>query len=139
MQTIKYIHINEGNTLPDISQYAPFKVLLSVDNAVNSQRQQDIANWLVQMGGMHVTVRAKEGSVWKSAIRKANLAKVNLDAMQPEQFVMVTMHPHVSLRNAFKLIKKHAWHTHVDLDFTVLVHVAEESSEMEYVSIFSRL
>ncbi len=139
MQSMKYIWLADANDLPDINQYAPFKALLSVDEAVSTERQQQISIWLVIMGAMHVTIRGEDCLSWKESIRQANLDMVSLDEMQPEQFVMITIHPSEGLRSVFRQIKKHARHTHVDLDFTIIVHLAKQSGDIEYHSIFSRL
>jgi hypothetical protein len=139
MQTMKYIWLTQAQDLPDISQHAPFKVLLSLDEAVSPERQLQISNWLVDMGAMHVTIRGEGSQNWKDSIRQTNLEKVGLDEMQPEQFVMITTHPGENLRSIFDQLKKHARHTHVDLEFTVIVHLAEQSAQTQYVSIFSRL
>ena len=139
MQSMKYIWLNEAGDLPDISQHSPFKVLLSVDMLVGRKCRQEISSWLVNMGAMHVTIRGEECFEWKNSIRQANLDRVSLEDMRPEQFVMITTHPHENLRSVFKQISKHARHTHVELDFTIIVHLSEQSSETDYRSIFSRL
>ena len=139
MQSMKYVWLNAGNELPELGQHAPFKVLLSVDMEVSHQRQQQISNWLVDMGALHFTIRGEGCLHWKDSVRQANLDKVNIEDMQPEQFVMITTHPYEGLRSVFKQLKKHARHTHVDLNFTVVIHLAETSSDVEYQSIFSRL
>jgi hypothetical protein len=113
--------------------------MLSIDIDISDIRRREISNWLVKNGAMHVTIRGEHCTEWKDSIRQANLDLVSLDDMQPEQFVMITTHPYENLRSVFKQINKHARHTHVDLHFTVIVHLAEQSSEAEYLSIFSRL
>ena len=139
MQSMKYIWLNDTGELPDLAQFSPFKVLLSIDKDINDIRQREISYWLVNNGAMHVTIRGEHCIEWKDSIRQANLDVVSLDDMQPEQFVMITTHPYENLRSVFKQLNKHARHTHVDLNFTVIVHLSEQSSEAEYLSIFSRL
>jgi len=139
MQSMKYIRLTEANDLPDIEQFAPFKVLLSVDDPVSTERQKDISNWLVKMGALHVTVRGENCQAWKESIRQANVNLANLDDMLPEQFVMITTHQFEGLRSVFRQIKKYARHTHVDLKFTVIIHLSQIDGETEYLSIFSRL
>ncbi|MCP4186820.1 MAG: hypothetical protein GY763_04360 [Gammaproteobacteria bacterium] len=139
MQSMKYIWLTDATDLPDINHYAPFRVLLSVDEAVSTERQQQISTWLVDMGALHVTIRSEDCLSWKESIRQANLDRVKLDEMQPEQFVMIITHPFEGLRSVFRQLKKHARHTHLELDFTIIVHLASQSSDVEYHSIFSRL
>lgn len=139
MSSMKYYWLNETGGLPDLSQYAPFKSLLSVDMPVNLERQEQISGWLINAGAMHVTIRGENCLSWKDSLRQANLDQVSIDDMQPEQFVMITTHAFEGLRSVFKQLKKHARHTHVDLNFTVIVHLAEENADVEYLSIFSRL
>ncbi len=139
MQSMKYIWLGEADNLPDIGEFSPFKTLLSIDETASTARQHEISTWLVRMGARHVTIRGEDCLSWKESIRHANLEMVSLDDMQPEQFVMITTHPHEGLRSVFRQVSKHASHTHVDLNITIIIHLSEQSSENEYRSIFSRL
>lgn len=136
---MKYFWLNPLSELPDLGRYAPFKVLLSLDMALSPERQKQVSDWLVENGAMHVSVRGEDCLSWKESIRKANLDRVDIDDMKPEQFVMITTHANEGLRSLFKHLKRFARHTHVDLNFTLIVHLAEENAEMKYLSIFSRL
>jgi len=64
MQSMKYIWLTESNQLSNISQYIPFKVLISIDDPVNTSRQKEISGWLVKMGAMHVTIRGEDCMSW---------------------------------------------------------------------------
>ena len=135
---MEYIQVREYGELPGIGQRAPFKAVLAVEDAVSRERQREVADWLVAMGGMYVMVCGQDCESWQQAIRQANLERVPLDDMQPQQFVMITMHMHEKLRAVFRYASKHARHTHLKLNNLLTVHVANQNRELEYQNLFGK-
>jgi len=135
---MEYIQLREHGDLPEITHRAPFKAVLAVEDTVSRERQREISDWLVAMGGKYLMICGKDCESWQDAIRRANLEQVPIDDMQPQQFVMITMHAHEKLRGVFRYAKKHAKHTHVKLDNLLTVHVANRNREVEYHNLFAR-
>ncbi|HEY5738553.1 MAG TPA: hypothetical protein VIW27_02450 [Gammaproteobacteria bacterium] len=135
---MEYIQVREYGELPEIGQRAPFKAVLAVENAVSRERQREVADWLVAMGGMYIMVCGQDCESWQHAIRHANLERVPLDDMQPQQFVMITMHMYEKLRGVFRYASKHARHTHLKLDNLLTVHIANQNRELEYQNLFGK-
>jgi len=50
MKTMQYFQLTEQGELPGIGPFAPFKVVLAVEDDVSRARQLEVANWLVENG-----------------------------------------------------------------------------------------
>lgn len=135
---MEYLQLSENGELPQIGRLAPFKAVLAIEDPVSPQRQRQMSEWLVGMGVMYVMVCGSDDDNWQETIRRANLASVPIERMQPEQFVMITTHPHERLRSIFKYAKKHARHTHVKLETILTVHVSRQNREVEYRNLFNK-
>ena len=135
---MEYVQLNEEGVLPAIRNLGPFKVVLAVEDPVSPERQHQVSEWLVAMGGMYVMICGSDCESWQDSIRRANLERVPLERMQPEEFVMITTHPHERLRGIYKFASKHARHTHVSMDTVLTVHVARQNREVEYQNLFNK-
>ena len=135
---MKYFQITENRNLPDIDQYAPFKAVIVSEEPVDPARQNEISGWLIESGMKYAMVCGEDCQSWADSIRQANLEKVSIDNMQPEEFVMITRHQHERLRQVFWHAKKHARHTHVELNNTLVIHLGSQDRSLEYISIFDK-
>ena len=66
-----------------------------------------------------------------------NNFEINLGG-SPEQFVMITTHPHERLRGVFRQARKYARHTHVEIENILTIHVARRNREVEYHNLFNK-
>lgn len=135
---MKYIQLGEHGHLPGISDFAPFRAVLAVEDSVSRERRQQVSRWLVAMGGVYVMICGSDCESWQDSIREANLERVPLDDMQPQQFVMITTHLHEKLRSVFRHAKKYARHTHVKTENIVTVHIAHRNRELEHHNLFNK-
>ena len=138
MASMEYIQLTENSDLPNIEQFAPFKAVLAIEEPSSRDRQLEISSWLVQMGGKYVMVCGEGCESWEQTIRQANLEQVDLEQMQPEEFVMITVHSRERLRNVFWHAKKHARHTHVKFDHILTIHIGNQNRSVEYQSMFGK-
>ena len=51
MTSMEYIQLTEHSDLPAIGHFAPFKVVLAIEDTVSRARQLEVSKWLVEMGG----------------------------------------------------------------------------------------
>ena len=135
---MEYIQLGEQGELPAITEFAPFKAVLAVEDSVSCERQREISHWLVAMGCVYVMICGSDRDSWQDSIREANLEQVSLEDMQPQQFVMITTHPHERLRSVFRHARKFARHTHVEAENIVTVHIANRNREVEYHNLFNK-
>ena len=135
---MNYIQVTSTGELPGIEKFAPFKAVLAVEDDPDTVRRASICDWLVQSGALYIMVQAPDCDAWRDAIRKANTDLVSIDDMTEKEFVMITMHPRERLRNVFWHAKKHARHTHVELNNLLVIHLGEQNRSMEYISLFDK-
>ena len=135
---MEYIRLDEHGELPEITGLAPFKAVLAVEEIASRERQRQISRWLIAMGCVYVMICGSDKENWQDSIREANLEQISLDDMRPQQFVMITTHPHERLRSVFRHARKFARHTHVDAENLVTVHIANRNREVEYHNLFNK-
>ncbi|MBT8434923.1 MAG: hypothetical protein KJN95_09680 [Gammaproteobacteria bacterium] len=138
MTSIEYVQLTEHSDLPGIGHFAPFKVVLAIEDAVGGERQHEVSRWLVEMGGMYVMICGSNCASWEETIRQANLDQVDIEHMEPEQFVMITTHQHERLRNVFWHAKKHAHHSHVKFNNILAIHIGSQNRSVEYLAMFNK-
>lgn len=136
---MEYFRLTESSTLPALQQLAPFKAVLAIEDNVSYARQCEVSSWLVEIGGRYVMLCGEGCKSWQETIRQANLDRVNLEDMKPEEFVMITMHVHEKLRSVFWHAKKHARHSHVKFGDTVTIHIGNQDRSVEYLSMYSKI
>lgn len=135
---MEYIQLFESDDLPDIERFAPFKVVLATEESVSPQRRDEIARWLVESGGRYVMVCGSDCEEWVESIRQANLAQVDINEMQPEQFVMITPHAQEKLRHVYWHARKVARHSHVKIRDILTLHIGQQNRSVEYHAIFDK-
>ena len=135
---MEYFQLTETSDLPEIGQYSPFKAVLAIEDSVSPARQSEISSWLVANGGIYAIICGSDCQSWEDSIRRANLAQVDIGNMKPEEFVMITTHPHERLRSVLWHAKKHAHHTHVKTDNVLTLHIGEQNRSVEYRAMFDK-
>ncbi|MDH3632406.1 MAG: hypothetical protein OER98_14885 [Gammaproteobacteria bacterium] len=138
MTSIEYIQLTEHTDLPVIEHFAPFKVVLAIEDTVSRARQHEISRWLVEMGGKYVMICGSDCASWEEIIRQANLDRVDIEHMKPQEFVMITTHQHERLRNVFWHAKKHAHHSHVKFNNILAIHIGSQNRSVEYLAMFNK-
>jgi hypothetical protein len=135
---MEYFLLFEDDDLPNIEPFAPFKVVLAIEESVSPARRDEIADWLIASGAKYVMVCGSDCDEWVESIRRANLAQVDIDEMQPEQFVMITSHAQEKLRQVYWHASKVARHTHVKMRDILTLHIGQKNRSVEYYAIFDK-
>jgi hypothetical protein len=138
MNSMQYFQVTEQGELPGIGQFAPFKVVLAVEDDVSRARQLEIATWLVEKGGCYVMICGENFEDWQQVIRQVNLKLFDIEVMKPEEFVMITTHAHERLRNVFWHAKKTARHTHFKFAEVITIHLGNQNRSVEYLAMFDK-
>ena len=135
---MKYLRIHRLTELPDLSGLAPFKAVLSIEEPVSNERQQEICAWLVGMGCRYVMVHGQMCRSWCDAVRRANLTAFDIHGMTAGDFVMVVDHQSESLKAVFWYARKFATHPEYNLKECVIVHIGADDRSSEYESLYYR-
>jgi len=138
MTEMNYILLTEQNDLPGIEHYAPFKVVLAIEDSVDQKRRDEISNWLVEAGARYAMTCGSDCKSWEQSIRQANLELFDIDNMEPKDFVMITTHEHERLRSVFWHAKKQARHTHVKIHNILTLHIGSQNRSIEYLAMFDK-
>jgi len=135
---MRYIHIHRLAELPDISNLAPFKTVISIEEPASEQRRAEISAWLVDMGCRYVMPHGEASDVWCDSVRHANLEAFDIDTMSAQDFVMTTGHRYEPLKAVFWFAKKVAIHPEVQFKECVVLHLARGDRSLEYQGIYQR-
>lgn len=135
---MEYFQVSENNSLPGIRHLAPFKAVIAIEDPVSTARQREISQWLIDAGCKYVMICGDDSDSWQADLREINLSQIDLDDMQPEEFVMITTHEGERLRSVFWHAKKHARHTHVKMEQVVTVHIGNQNRSTDYLAIFQK-
>jgi len=135
---MKYFNITQSTELPDVSRFAPFKAVVTVEEPVTWHRQEEISLWLVRMGCRYLMSCGEGCESWRDSVRQANLKLFDIDNLGPRDFVMTTAHPHEHLRAVFWYAKKFAKHPEVRFDDLLVIHIAATDRSTEYLAIHHR-
>ena len=131
-----YLHISPEGTLPDVAHLSPFRALVIIDSAVTSEWQVKVSDWLIQSGCLYVMAWGSDCTTWDDSVDFANLRQFNYGDIPSDQDVLTTWHANEPLNEAFYFCKHHAIHPVVDLQRTVLLHVAAQSDSSRIVQGF---
>ena len=128
---VRYFHLRLDSTLPDISKFAPFKVVLILEKDVETDWQSMVSEWLVDMGCLYMMAWGVGCSSWDDSVEIANLAKYDFQDVPDEEFIMTTFHEGEHLNDVFWFSNNCAMHPHVRLDITIILHIADRGKAEE--------
>lgn len=78
-----------------------------------------------------------DGSSWDDCVDMANIEQFDFKDIPSESFVMTTWHENETLSEVFWFAKQCAFHPAVDLQHTLLLHIATDSRETEILREYS--
>lgn len=135
---MRYVNINEECVLPDISDYAPFKAVMTIEQPVSAQRQAEISRWLIDMGCRYLMSCGEGCESWCDSVREENLKNLDVDTMRARDIVMTTSHFREPLRSVFWYAKTVARHPEFTLEHFLVIHLAERDRSTEYQAIYQK-
>ena len=135
---MRYLKINRQTEIPDISDCAPFKVVIVADYAVSRQRRAEISARLIEMGCRYLMSCGEDCESWCHSIRTANLEAYDIDDMSPRDFVMTTSHPTEPMRWVLWFAKKMANHPENDFKEVVMLHFADQDRSGEFHTLYHK-
>lgn len=135
---LNYLHISPQDSLPD-RKSAPYRCVLVADEKVNDKKMAEIADWLVKTGCLYFMAWGKQGTLWDDAVDKANLEAFNYEHIPDEKFVMTTWHDNESLYDVFFFALACTNHMAVNLEKTVILHIAKQPNQEQLINLFSQV
>lgn len=96
-----------------------------------------IAQWLVDSGCLYAIALGAECEKWHDAVDWANLETFDYGNIPDEKFVMTTWHSDEPMSEALRFAGNFAFHPVVELQRTVILHVATQAKPEELILIYA--
>ena len=135
--TMKYLQIEPGEKLPDITELRPFRSIIVIDDETTLDWQSVVSDWLVKSGCLYMMAWGKDCSSWDDSVDLSNLKEFNYGDIPEEKFVMTTWHTKEPLKEVFWLSKNKAFHPTVKLQNTVILHISKMNQENKLLSEYA--
>jgi hypothetical protein len=135
-KSVKYIRIQSGDDLPEISDLQPFKAILVIEDDVSQIWQWDISRSLVLSGCRYMMAWGPECGSWVESVDEANLEAFNYDVIPQDHSVVATSHEDEDLSEVFWFAKHRAHHPVHELNNTVIIHISGEEKKIDLQSLY---
>lgn len=122
---LDYLHLAPEGIIPR-ARVRPFRAVLIAEQGVSEVWRNEVAAWLVNTGCLYFIAWGVSCEVWHDSVDWAVLENFNFGDVPDERFVMTTWHDKEPLSEALWFAGNCASHPVVDLEETVIVHVAPE-------------
>jgi hypothetical protein len=129
---VEYLRILEGEPLPDVREYAPFRAVVVIDAAFSQAWQAEVSAWLVESGCLYMMAWGSDCSSWDESVDYANRDQFDDGEIPDEHFVMTTWHDGQTLDDVFWQAQFASTHGTILLGQTLIIHIApsDRSDEM---------
>ena len=104
-------------------------MIIVSETTVSDDWRSSTARWLVDGGCLYAVAWGRECEKWHDAVDWAVLETFDYGDIPDDNFVMTTWHAEEQLSEALWFAGNCAFHPHVELKQTVLLHVANEANE----------
>jgi hypothetical protein len=124
----RYLHLRPGQRPPEL-EARPFRAILLAEQSVEDAWLHEIAAWIVERGSLYVIAWGMDCEKWHDSVDWAVLEDFDYGDIPDERFVMTTWHDEEPLSEAFWFAGHCATHPDVELEETIILHIAAEARE----------
>jgi hypothetical protein len=104
---------------------------------VTQEWRNGISEWLLKSGCLYVVAWGVECEEWHDTADWTNLEQFEFGHIPDDRFVMTTWHADEPLSEAMWFAGQCAFHPDIELDDTVIVHIADEAREAEMLENYA--
>ncbi|WP_041598622.1 DUF7684 family protein [Hahella chejuensis] len=133
---IEYLNIKPNAENLSVLSSEPFRAIVVVEEPVSPEWRHNLSRSLVKAGCLYMMAWGIEASSWDDSVDHANLEAFSYGDIPKEKCVMTTWHDNEPLEAVFTYSKRLAHHPVLDLEKTVIVHIASTSKESDYLSMY---
>lgn len=134
---IKYLQLKPESKLPDITDLKPFRSVVVIDEKVSSEWQSLVSAWLVKAGCLYMMAWGTGCNSWGDSVDLANLEAFNYGDIPEDKFIMTTWHEDEPLKEVFWFAKHSAFHSTVELENLLILHISDKNKEKELLSEYA--
>ncbi len=124
---LDYLHLPPEQDPPNLTN-CPFCVVIVSEVSANPSWRNRVAEWLVEGRCLFVVAWGVECKDWHDTVDWAVLEAFNFGDIPDDKFVMTTWHDDEPLSEALWFAGHCAFHPHVELEKTVILHIAEKAN-----------
>lgn len=135
--SVTYVQIQAESNLPDISNLAPFKTVVIIEEIVTQEWRAKASSWLVKSGCLYMNAWGEECGLWDTAVDLANLEIFDFEDIPEDGFVMTTWHDDETMGQVFWFAKNLAFHPTVKIQNTLLFHISAVSNEEVFLEKYN--
>ena len=135
--TARYLHLKPGTTPPMRDIAAPYKAVVVIEDDVDDAWQSLVSDWLVKSGCRFMMAWGLNCSSWDDSVDHANLRMFGYGDIPDEDFVMTTWHEDEPLEETLWFAAHTANHPQLDVENTLIVHIASQPRERGMLSMFA--
>jgi hypothetical protein len=136
-ESVQYFRVAEGEPLPDISAYRPFKAVVVIEATYTPGWQEMVSKWLVENGCLYMMAWGEGCSSWDDSVDWANLEEFDYGEIPDDRFVMTTWHERETLKEVFWYAHFCASHADVDVHQSLIIHIATCEAHSALLELFA--
>ncbi len=134
---LKYLQLEPGSELPDISALKPFRTLVIIEAKLTSEWRSKVSQWLVKSGCLYMLAWGRDCRSWGHSVDFASIADSNFGDIPEQEFVITTSHENDSLRDVCWFSKNIAFHPTVELPSTVILNISRKNRQKEILASYA--
>lgn len=123
--SIRYLHLSPEDELPALEGLSSFKAVVMVEAEVPEMTRWDVSRWLVASGCRYALAWGEQCEAWRESIDDAGLEAADYEDVPQDQQLLATAHEDEDLSEVFWFAKHRAAHPALELNETLIVHIAE--------------
>jgi hypothetical protein len=137
--SVRYIQLPPDSELPDLGWSSPYRAIVVVEDTVRTSWQSKVSDWLISSGCLYMLAWGIECGSWDDSVDFSVLEKIDFGDIPDVNFVMTTWHESESLIDVFQFAKYGAFHSDVELENTLILHVCSTNKKDEFLLSFDSL
>lgn len=122
---LDYVHLSPGETPPPVKP-RPYRAVLIAEQPVSQVWRDEVASWLVESGCLYFIAWGVDCEAWHDTVDCTVLEAFDFGEVPDDKFVMTTWHDKEPLSEALWFAGNCASHPDIDLEKTLIVHVAPD-------------
>lgn len=135
-ENVTYLHFPPGSPMPGFVVARPYKAVVVIEAEVTNEWRNQVSDWLVATGCLYMMAWGHDCSAWDDSVDWAHLDMWNFGDAPEDQDVTTTWHDDEPLTEVFWFCKKCAQNDVVNLENTLILHIASDARQTEILSEF---
>ena len=135
MLGVSYLHLRPEGPLP-APVGEPFRAAIVADAPVSDGWRKAVSDWLIGGGCLYVVAWGVDCGRWERDADTATLERFDYGEIPDDQFVVTTCHENEPLSEALWFCRECAFPGTVDLERTLILHIAIEPRETSLLSAY---